>query len=108
MTNIMEATSESFDQEVLESAIPVLVDFWAEWCVPCKMLHPTIQEIAEEYSDRMKVMKLDVDKESVLTSKYSVMSIPTLILFKNGAIVEQIVGNQPKQKIIEKIEHHLA
>jgi thioredoxin 1 len=107
MSKAAEVTSENFDQEVLKSETPVLVDFWAEWCGPCKMLSPTVDAIAEEYAGKMKVFKLDIDKESALAAKYSVMSIPTLILFKNGSIVEQITGNQPKQKIIEKLEHHL-
>lgn len=97
-----------FDQEVLTSDIPVLVDFWASWCSPCRMLAPIIEELACEYAGKVKVGKLNVDENQSTAIRYGVKGIPTLILFKNGGIVEQTVGLQPKQKIKEMIDKALA
>lgn len=108
MSSAAEVTTQSFEQEVLKSDIPVMVDFWAEWCGPCKMLAPAVDAIAEEFAGKLKVLKLDIDKDAAVASKYGVMSIPTLIIFKGGTIAEQIIGNQTKQKIIEKIQQHLS
>ena len=108
MSSAAEVTTQTFEQEVLKSDIPVMVDFWAEWCGPCKMLAPAVDAIAEEFAGKMKVLKLDIDKDAAIASKYGVMSIPTLIIFKGGTIAEQIIGNQTKQKIIEKIQQHLS
>ncbi|MHB1455951.1 MAG: thioredoxin [Armatimonadota bacterium] len=108
MSSAAEVTTQSFEQEVLKSDIPVMVDFWAEWCGPCKMLAPAVDAIAEEFAGKLKVLKLDIDKDAAIASKYGVMSIPTLIIFKGGTIAEQIIGNQTKQKIIEKIQQHLS
>ncbi len=101
-------SEDNFENEVLKSVIPVLVDFWAEWCGPCKMLGPVIEEIATLYSGRAKVGKVNVDQNQVLSQKYGIRSIPTLILFKDGAVVEQIVGAQSKQKIQELIDKSIA
>lgn len=96
-------TEENFKQEVLDSTIPVLVDFWAEWCVPCKMIAPAIDEISREYAGKVKVCKLNIDNSQQIAMKYSIFSIPTLLIFKGGKPVEQIVGAQPKKAIAERI-----
>ena len=103
MSNAAAITSEDFEKEVLQSETPVLIDFWAEWCGPCKMIAPSVDAIAAEYAGKLKVFKLDVDKEPAIAAKYGIMSIPSLIIFKNGEVAEQIVGLMPKQKIEEKI-----
>ena len=92
-------TSENFKKEVLESKIPVLVDFWAEWCMPCKMIAPSVAQIAESYKDRIKVGKLNVDEQSDLASQYGIISIPTLIVFKDGQVARQKVGAMPRHEI---------
>ncbi len=98
---------ENFRQEVLESDSPVLVDFWAEWCGPCRMIAPMIGEIAGEYKDRLKVCKLNVEEGPQTASIYGVMNIPTLMIFKNGEVQEKVVGAVPKNDIIAKINAHL-
>ena len=97
----VKITSGNFEQEVLKSDIPVLVDFWATWCGPCMMLSPVIEEIAKEYEGKTKVGKVNVDEESALAVKYRVASIPTLILFKNGAAEKMTVGYQSKEQLKE-------
>ncbi len=92
-------TKDNFQQEVLQSPIPVLVDFWASWCGPCRMLSPIISEIAEEYAGRVKVGKVNVDDEPYLATQFRVMSIPTLILFKDGQAVNTAMGYRPKAEI---------
>ncbi|HNV19673.1 MAG TPA: thioredoxin [Rectinema sp.] len=92
-------TAENFKKEVLESKIPVLVDFWAEWCMPCKMIGPSISQIAETYKDKIKVGKLNVDNEAEIASQYGIISIPTLIIFKDGQAIRQKVGAMPRHEI---------
>ncbi|HEA47501.1 MAG TPA: thioredoxin [bacterium] len=101
-------TEKNFQKEVLESDIPVLVDFWAEWCAPCRMIAPVIEEIAQEYSGRLKVGKLNVDENQNLAAKYSIRSIPTLLIFKEGKVIEQIIGALPKKALKSKIATALA
>lgn len=102
--NIVIITKDNFENEVLNSEKPVMVDFWANWCGPCKGLAPTIDEIAKEYSDKIKVCKLDVDENGELSMQFRVMSIPTVIFFKNGEQVAREVGAYPKERYVEIIE----
>ena len=97
-------TRENFKEEVLQSDLPVLVDFWASWCGPCKMLAPTIAQIAEEQAGKVKVGKVNVDEEQELAAQFRIMSIPTLVLFRNGAVAAQAVGVQPKAQIEKMFE----
>jgi thioredoxin 1 len=107
---IQAATDTNFEAEVLTASAsqPVLVDFWAEWCRPCHMLAPTVAEIANDYTGKIKVMKLNVDEAMNSAGRYRVQGIPTLLLFKNGQVVEQIVGAVPKDQITKAVDRHLA
>ncbi len=98
----VKLTKNNFQTEVLDSDIPVLVDFWASWCGPCMMLAPFVEEIAKEYAGKIKVGKVNVDEENELAMQYRVASIPTLLLFKNGQLVDTSVGFMPKEAIVEK------
>ena len=104
MSAAQAVTADAFEDEVVKSEIPVMVDFWAEWCGPCKALSPTIDVIAEEYAGKIKVCKLDVQTEAVVASKYAVSSIPTLLIFKAGEVADRIVGLKPKQDITSRID----
>jgi thioredoxin 1 len=100
-TAVTEAT---FDGEVLKSEIPVLVDFWAEWCGPCRMVAPIVEELAGEYAGRLKVMKVDVDDNQTLAMRYQIMSIPTLGVFRKGEMIERIVGFMPKTELKRRLD----
>ena len=95
----IEITEDNFQEEVLDSDLPALADFWAEWCVPCKMVAPVIEEIAKQYSGKLKVVKINVDKAPELAAQYNVISIPTLIVFHNGEVKEKMVGAGNKESI---------
>ena len=108
MANIGEVTDAEFRSSVLESDAPVLVDFWAEWCVPCHMVSPVVEEIGQEKGEALKVAKLNIDDNPDSTRTYGVMSIPSLILFKSGKEVTRVVGARPKDAILRDLEPHLS
>jgi len=101
-------TEHEWETEVLQSPVPVLVDFWAIGCGPCRLIAPVVEELAVQYADKLKVLKVDVDQEQNLAIRYGIMSIPTLLLFKNGQVVDQIVGALPKGVIEERVKRHLS
>jgi thioredoxin 1 len=105
---IMEVNDANFDQDVLKSDTPVLVDFWATWCGPCRAIAPIVEELAKDYQGKVKVGKMDVDANSATPMRYGVRGIPTLLVFKGGQVKEQIVGYVPKEKIKEALDKHLA
>ena len=103
----IKITDSNFEQEVLKAGMPVLVDFWAEWCGACQMVAPTIKTIAEEYQGKLKVCKLNVDEGPKMSSKYEVMSIPTLMIFKNGQVIDKVIGVVPKTQLEATIKPHI-
>lgn len=108
MSNEIELTDDTFEAEVLNAAIPVLVDFWAPWCGPCRMVAPVVEEIAKDYEGRIKVGKVNTDSNQKIAAKYGIMSIPTLMIFKGGKEVERIIGAQPKDALAGKIDSILG
>jgi len=101
---VNEFTESNFDAEVIQSDKPVLVDFWAEWCGPCKMISPVVEEIAGDYDGKLKVGKVNVDINNQVAMKYRVTSIPNLLIFKNGGVVDSIIGAVPKQEITKRLD----
>ncbi len=104
---VADVGDQSFETEVINASGPVLVDFWAAWCAPCRMLAPAVEAIAEKYAGRAKIVKLNVDENMITAGKYNIRGIPTLLLFKDGVIKEQIVGNTTKDTISKMIDNHL-
>lgn len=107
MASNLAVTSQTFEQSVLKSDVPVLVDFWAEWCGPCKAIGPSIEQLATEYAGKAKVLKLDVDSDGEVAQQYGVMSIPALLVFKGGKEVDRMVGAAPKAQIAALIDRAL-
>ena len=103
----LQLNEKNFEVEVMQSPIPVLVDFWAEWCGPCKMISPIVDELAKELSGKLKVTKVNVDEAQELAVKYGIMSIPTLLVFKKGKVINQIVGAMSKEQLLSKINPSL-
>ncbi len=107
MSDEMTVTTATFEAEVIKSAIPVVADFWAEWCGPCRMIAPVLKELAKDYKDKLKVAKINVDEEPDLASRYGIQSIPTLLFFKGGQMVKQQIGAVPRP-VLEKIVKELV
>jgi thioredoxin 1 len=104
MAEIVEVTDQDFEAEILNSDKPVIVDFWAEWCAPCKQIAPTLKELADEYGDRVKVVKMDIDSNPKTPGDYGIRAIPTILSFKDGKVVDQLQGARPKKDFEEAIK----
>ena len=108
MGEMIKLTDQNFESEVVNSEIPVLVDFWAEWCGPCRMIAPIVEEFAKEYNGKLKVCKLDVDAHGSIAQQFKILSIPTVIVFKDGKVASQIIGAVPKKEFQKHIDKVLA
>ena len=104
MGDILQVSDSSFESEIVNSDIPAMVDFWAEWCGPCKMVGPVVEELAKEYQGKVKIAKMDVDQNRETPAKFGIRNIPTLIFFKGGEVVNTIIGAQPKSSIEEELK----
>ena len=105
--NIIELTDDSFTTTINDKSTPVLVDFWAEWCAPCRRIGPIVEELAQEYAGRLRVAKVNIDQHQQAAGQYDIRSIPTLLLFKNGALAEKIVGAVPKDHLVQAVQRVL-
>jgi thioredoxin 1 len=108
MSKAQVVSDQNFETEVIKSDTPVLVDFWATWCGPCRMVAPVLEEIANEQGEKMKIAKLDVDANPITAGRFGVRSIPTMILFKNGREAQRVVGYMPKEKLLQQIQPHIT
>ena len=108
MAEPVQITDTNFEQIVKQSQMPVLIDFWAVWCGPCRMIAPTVEELAKEYEGRAIIGKMDVDNNPDVPATYGIRSIPTILIFKDGQVVEQIVGAVPKQTLVHALDNHMA
>jgi len=106
--DVLELTDDNFDTEALQSDLPVLVDFWAVWCGPCKQIAPSVEALATAYKGKLKVAKMDIDHHQITPQRYGIRSIPTLLIFKKGQVVAQIVGAVPKSKLEAEVQKHVA
>jgi thioredoxin 1 len=104
MAELLQVTDESFDTEIMNSDLPAIVDFWAEWCGPCKMVHPVVEELANDYKGKIKVAQMDVDQNRQTPARFGIRNIPTLILFKGGEVAQMIIGAQPKSYIESELK----
>lgn len=105
--DILDISDDTFEEEVLKSELPVLVDFWAVWCAPCQMIVPTLEHLAQNYKEKLKVFKINIDENMKISAKFGIRSIPTLLLFSGGELKETIVGALPQNKIIDVISKHI-
>lgn len=108
MSKPVQVTDESFESDVKKSKLPVVVDFWAAWCGPCKVIAPVLEDIAAQFDGKVKIAKMDVDSNPKTPASFSIMSIPSLLFFKNGEVVDQVVGVRPKAQLVEKIEKFIG
>ncbi len=108
MPQPLHLTDSQFEDEVIKSDIPVLIDFWATWCGPCRMIAPIVEELANEYNGKAKICKLDVDNNQQTAMKFGIRSIPTILIFKGGEVVDTIIGAVPKHQIVAKLDNHIA
>jgi thioredoxin 1 len=108
MSKAQVVSDQNFETEVIKSDTPVLVDFWATWCGPCRMVAPVLEEIANEQGEKVKIAKLDVDANPITAGRFGVRSIPTMILFKNGREAQRVVGYMPKEKLLQQIQPHIT
>jgi thioredoxin 1 len=108
MAKPLDVTDATFDQEVMKSATPVLVDFWATWCGPCKMIAPILEEVATELDGKIKITKVDVDSNAKIAGKFNIMSIPSLVIFKNGQEVDRVVGAMPKSALVARLQKSIG